>query len=393
MGRFIGSSINRGKGGGGGLGPTEPYDRSVGFRTDGNNNVKKIELGDFKYTDVQYNNVGLITGYNETFGGSTKGWLLSYDSQNLIDDVAERSIPHPPGPEATVTSSATNVDEGSTITITANTTNFDSGTLYWKAIGISTSSLAADFPSETGSFTITSSTGSFTLTPTEDVSVSEGAETFKVAVYSDSGHIDEIGSTPTLTINDTSVESYDYSFTNEVHYGNNGTQSYHYTGDGTMPSMSLGNPVYNWDMYFESYQTNSDQGSSSNHWVICNNGYGDNNGWLMGWYNNNVTGEVSIAHPSGGYAIYPSYALPIDQWNWVKIEWRGGSTFKLYQKSSANGSWNQRINWTSNIYNGTEWDFCSIGQGRSGTNGGFSSQFHGKIKNFRLNVNSNVSNI
>lgn len=393
MGRFIGSSLNRGKGGGGGLGPTEPYDRSVGFSTDGNNNVKKIELGDFKYTDVQYNNVGLITGYNETFGGSTKGWLLSYDSQNLIDDVAERSVPHSPGPEATVTSSATNVNEGSTLTITANTTNFDSGTLYWKAIGISTSSLATDFPSETGSFTITSSTGSFTLTPTEDSSVSEGAETFKVSVYTDSGHINNIGSTPTLTINDTSVESYDYSFTNEVHYGQYGTQTYHYSGDGTMPSMSLGNPVYNWDMFFESYQSTNDQNSNSNHWVICNNGYGDNNGWLMGWYNNNVTGEVSIAHPSGAYGIYPSYALPINQWNWVKIEWRGGSTFKLYQKTSQNGSWNQRINWTSNIYNGTEWDFVSIGQGRSGTNGGFSSQFHGKIKNFRLNVNSNVTNI
>ena len=131
MGRFIGSSLNRGKGGVGVLGPTEPYDRSVGFRTDSDNNIKKIQLGDFKYTDVQYNNVGLITGYNETFGGSTKGWILSYDSQNLIDDVAERSTIHPPLPDATVTSSVGAIDEGSTLTITLNVQNFDSGTLYW----------------------------------------------------------------------------------------------------------------------------------------------------------------------------------------------------------------------------------------------------------------------
>tara|TARA_B100001113_G_scaffold155838_1_gene127415 strand:- start:1061 stop:2536 length:1476 start_codon:yes stop_codon:yes gene_type:complete len=206
MGRFIGSSLNRGSQGGGGLGPTEPYDRNVGFRTDSLNNVKKIELGDFKYTDVQYNAVGLITGYNETFGGSTKGWVLTYDSQNLIDEVTERTTIHAPAPDATVTSSAYNIDEGSgtPLTITVNTANFDSGTLYWGLSGISTDTMTADFTSDTGNVTISSSTGSFALTPLAD-NLTEGNETFKVVMYQDSARTIEVGNSPAITINDTSI--------------------------------------------------------------------------------------------------------------------------------------------------------------------------------------------
>ena len=43
MGRYIGLIINKGKGGGG-LGPTEPFTRSSGITTDGNNNVTAVTL-------------------------------------------------------------------------------------------------------------------------------------------------------------------------------------------------------------------------------------------------------------------------------------------------------------------------------------------------------------
>ena len=188
--------------------------------------------------------------------------------------------------------------------------------------------------------------------------------------------------------------SWDYEFTNEVHYGvGAGRQSYHYSGDGTMPPISLGNPVYNWDMYFEHYQSTTDHNQNSNDWVLGNDGYSDNNGFLMGFYNNNVPGEVSIAHPSGAYGIYPNYALPKDQWNWVKMEWRGGTSWKLWQKSSENASWNLRVNWTSNVYNGTEWNFMSVGKVRSSSGGSFNSQYYGKMRNIRMRVNANVSNL
>ena len=192
--------------------------------------------------------------------------------------------------------------------------------------------------------------------------------------------------------------SYDYSFPNEVHYGNGssgsgGSKNYHYTGDGTMPSMSLGSNIQNFDMFFECYFSTADQNAQSNDWVICTDGYGDTNGWLLGFYNNNVTNEMSIAHPSGAYGIYPQYGLPPDTWNWVKIEWRGGSTYKVWQKTSAGASYTNRINWSSNVYNGTNWNHCSIGQGRSSSGGSYSSQFYGKIRNFGINVNSNVANL
>ena len=61
MGRYIGLYLNKGQGGGG-LGPTEPYDRSSGITTDANNNVNNLVIGENRYDSIQYNNVGLITG-------------------------------------------------------------------------------------------------------------------------------------------------------------------------------------------------------------------------------------------------------------------------------------------------------------------------------------------
>jgi hypothetical protein len=192
-----------------------------------------------------------------------------------------------------------------------------------------------------------------------------------------------------------SSSSYDYEFLDEVHYGvGSGRQNYHYSGDGTMPSISLGNPVYNWDMYFEHYQSTTDHNANSNDWVIANDGYQDNNGFLMGFYNaQGVDGQVSIAYPGGAYGIYTGYALPKDQWNWVKLEWRGGNRFRLWQKASENATWNMRVNVTSGVYNGTEWNYMSVGSARSSSGSGLSSQYYGKIRKIRLNVNSNVSNL
>ena len=68
MGRYVGLSINKGTGGGGSV-KTEPFTRATGISTAVSNNVSNITLGDKKYETVLYNNVGLITGYNETVSG------------------------------------------------------------------------------------------------------------------------------------------------------------------------------------------------------------------------------------------------------------------------------------------------------------------------------------
>jgi len=215
--------------------------------------------------------------------------------------------------------------------------------------------------------------------------------------------------------------TYDYSFPNEVYYGGGGvgsgstdvplgTQSYHYSGDGTMPAISLGSAVQNWDMFFESYLSYFDQAQQSNHWAIGTDGYGDTNGFLLGFYDSGVTGNMSIAHPSGAYAIYSGVSVanpipnsPVDnrpmreQWNWFKLEWRGGTSFKIWHKNTPTGTYSQLYSTTSNVYNGTNWNFLSIGRVKGTSSDNFASvagqQFYGKIKNFGLNVDSNVVNL
>ena len=197
---------------------------------------------------------------------------------------------------------------------------------------------------------------------------------------------------------------FDYEFNNEVHYGNGsagsgGTQNYHTTGDGTMPAISLGSAIQNWDMFFEAYISTADMAADYNDWVICTDGYNDTNGFLLGFYDNNVNGEMSIAHPDGAYEFYTQYALPADQWNYVKLEWRGGSTFKIWQKSSANASYTNRYSVTHNgtsqiVYSATNWNFIVIGQGAGFSGQGyFQNQFYGKIRNFGLKINANVRNL
>ena len=206
MGRYVGVSINKGKGGGG-LGPTVPYSRTTGIRTDSSNNVTKVILDSTTYRDISYNNVGLITGFNEIIGGGTKGWIMEYDSQNLVSNVIERSTAHAPFAEATITPSSTSVDEGSSVTFNITTANVaDSTTLYWGLVGISTPTSASDFSTSlTGDFVVTSSAGVATCTTASD-SATEGAETYKLQVYTDSARTKDIGASAAVTINDTSVE-------------------------------------------------------------------------------------------------------------------------------------------------------------------------------------------
>ena len=166
-----------------------------------------------------------------------------------------------------------------------------------------------------------------------------------------------------------------------------------------MPAISLGSAIQNWDMFFETYISTADMAADYNDWVICTDGYNDTNGFLLGFYDNNVTGEMSIAHPDGAYEFYTQYALPADQWNYVKLEWRGGSTFKIWQKSSANASYTNRYSVTHNgtsqiVYSATNWNFIVIGQGAGSSGQGyFQNQFYGKIRNFGLKINANVRNL
>ena len=94
--RYVGLSINKGKGGGGSV-KTEEFTRSSGITTDSSNNVTEITLGDKVYTNVNYDagGVGVVTGFTETIGGVSKMWDITYDSEFLVTNI-DQYIPPPP---------------------------------------------------------------------------------------------------------------------------------------------------------------------------------------------------------------------------------------------------------------------------------------------------------
>ena len=219
MGRFVGLGPNRGKGSGGSgtIIETTVYDRNTGITTDSNNNVGIVTLGDNVYSEILYNNVGLVTYYKETIGSDEKYWELGYDSVGLVTSIVEY-VPEPPVYyTATVTPAANSVDEGTALTINVSTSNNvpDGTSLYWQ-----TGSNTDDWDPYFGSFTVNSLSGSFTVTPKED-GVTEGSETFTVKIYQDVSRTMEIGESASITINDTSIAQ-----TGQVAYTSGGTHSW-----------------------------------------------------------------------------------------------------------------------------------------------------------------------
>ena len=202
MGRYVGLSHNRGKGGGGGSGTiitTSAYDRSSGISTNAQNNVTSVTLGANKYEGIMYNNVGLITGYNEHIGDDIKGWSLAYDSNNLCTAITQVSQ----YPTFSLSPSTTTVNEGSSVTFTLTTERIvDGTTIYWDVSG--TGIDAADFSSADGSVTVTNNTATFSVTLTNDVAT-EGDEVFTANVYPTSARTNNVASSANVTISDTST--------------------------------------------------------------------------------------------------------------------------------------------------------------------------------------------
>tara|TARA_B100000287_G_scaffold150133_1_gene141921 strand:- start:400 stop:2400 length:2001 start_codon:yes stop_codon:yes gene_type:complete len=97
--RYVGLSVNKGKGGGGSV-KTEEFTRSSGITTDSSNNVTEITLGDKVYTDVKYDagGVGVVTGFTETINGVSKMWDITYDSEFLVTSIDQYIPPPPPTP-------------------------------------------------------------------------------------------------------------------------------------------------------------------------------------------------------------------------------------------------------------------------------------------------------
>ena len=219
-----------------------------------------------------------------------------------------------------------------------------------------------------------------------------------------------------------STASYDYSFPDEVYYGDGtvgsgttislGTQNYHYSGDGTMPAVGLGT-VQNWDMFFELKRGKLDvDANSSSGFAIGNSGYTQTDGFMLQFEDNFIASaglsakDTMTAYNGGNQlrSLMPASSTnPIsteetrpmsDDWNWFKLEWRGGTSFKIWHKKTPTGNYANLFTSTDSslITNQTNWDYISIGQTKQHPNFGLqsSNQFYGRIRNFGLNVNSNV---
>lgn len=93
MGRFVGLSINKGSGGGGGASLVEEFDRSSGITTDSSNDVTSVTLGDLQYSNILYNTdnvgVGLITSFTETSGGVSKNYEIAYTANYDVNTITE----------------------------------------------------------------------------------------------------------------------------------------------------------------------------------------------------------------------------------------------------------------------------------------------------------------
>lgn len=147
----------------------------------------------------------LTTEGTETFQvqirtGSTSGPTQLLSSTVTVNDTSLT-------PTATVTPNFSSRNEdGSGVTFTVNTTNFTSGTLFYSVLAVSGSVNSSDFTpaGTTGSFNISGSTGTITLNIAADVTT-EGTESFQVQVRTISTSGTVIGTSSTVTINDTSL--------------------------------------------------------------------------------------------------------------------------------------------------------------------------------------------
>ena len=109
-----------------------------------------------------------------------------------------------------VSGGATTVNESASLTCNVTTTDVGNGTtLYWTIDNVTTSN--SDFSPYNGSFTITSNSGSFSISPIADVTT-EGSETCRVTIRTESISGIVVATSDSITVNDTSLTPPPYSY-------------------------------------------------------------------------------------------------------------------------------------------------------------------------------------
>jgi hypothetical protein len=172
---------------------------SGSFTVSGSTGGIENGTGSFSVTPIK----DLSTEGAETFqvqvrSGSTSGTIIITSASVSITDVSLTP---------TVTPAAGSVNEGASLSFTAANLG-PNGTYFW-SINHSTTA-AADFSAENGSFTIAgggaqdNGTGTFSVTTLNDY-VTEGAQTFTVSVRTGSVSGTVLATSSSVTVNDTST--------------------------------------------------------------------------------------------------------------------------------------------------------------------------------------------
>ena len=139
---------------------------------------------------------------NDTAVRTLSGKLASGSTEIMPTDFYGKSNA-PPASTYTFTQYPTSIDEGGSGAFYINTTYVPSGTtLYWTIDNISTS--AADFISSSGTLNVFGNSGSFLVRIIAD-SLTEGSETFTVSIRTGSISGPVVATSPSVTINDTSL--------------------------------------------------------------------------------------------------------------------------------------------------------------------------------------------
>lgn len=108
-------------------------------------------------------------------------------------------------PSASVSASTTSVNEGGSVTFTVTMTNYSSGSVSYN-ISLSSDAEVDDVTPNTGTISISGSSGSVVITAVADGYTETGqTETFQLNILSPGDGTTIIGSSPVVTINDTST--------------------------------------------------------------------------------------------------------------------------------------------------------------------------------------------
>jgi len=218
------------------------------------------------------------------------------------------------------------VDEGSAQTFYVGGTNVPGGTYYWT---VETNS--EDFATTSGEVTVSSGTGStlgtFTATPTADAST-EGEQTFTVALRSVSITGDILATSPTITINDTSLTK--LQLTSGTALGFNGTDNRHVIVADNLSNWNLGD---NWTIEWWQKIPVSASGFLS---VLCQDANVPTYSGIDVFVN---AGNICMFN---GNLQFSEAAATRDEWNHIAI-----------QKNSATGIISAYINGVSQSVSGS----------------------------------------